>query len=388
MSKKISNPALRIRIGSRVVISRRGKKGTYNADFSLRGRHVRKTLGTANLKVARQRAAEIEVQLSAGTFKSRPLRTTISDGAKMYQDNLAAENRAARTLTRYRRPLTRFTDFCRTLRVTLLSQVTLLHLDRYRAFLKKIPLSQKSIYIELVIIKQLYRWCLSRGLVAQNPIADYKVTKPVTIPKPVPTLPQVSAILQHASDRLASQIMLLVCTGMRAGELQALRKADVDLNAGFLHVRRQLHGPTKTKTQRVIPIHPSIRPLLVGLLAADDHELLLTGLPSRRYPAGGRPINTRKLLERFQAAAARAGLPRFTVHALRHTFNTTTLNAGVPLPLVQQWMGHSTRSMTEVYYDASDAASLRFMGTVPFDSATAAEAAKGDSKCVGVRLVG
>ena len=151
-----------------------------------------------------------------------------------------------------------------------------------------------------------------------------------------------------------------------------------------MHVRQQIGGPTKTKTQRKIPIHPRIRSILKRQLTADDHELLLTNLPSDAYPAGGRPIDTRKLLDRFQAAAVRAGLPRFTIHSLRHTFTTVALNTGVPLPLVREWLGHSTRtstptSMTETYYDASDAESLRFMAKLPFDGLVAAsEAAKGD----------
>jgi integrase len=363
----------RTRVGERVTIYKRGLKKTFCAEFSLDGEYRRRSLKTRNLRAARRRAAELEVELAAGTFKRQPPKVTIAEGARMYRDSLTAADRAARTLSRYRRPLIRFADFCRALRVLLLSQVTLLLLDRYLRFLQEVPLGEKSIYIELVIVKQLFKWCFSRGLIAQNPIANYKVAKPVTIPKPAPTLAQIRAILRHASARLATHILLLACTGSRSGELQGLRKEDIDLVAGFVHVRRQVHGPTKTRQERKVPVHSCIRPILRSLLATDDHELLLTALPSIRYPAGGRPINTKKLNDRFKAAAARAGIRGFTVHSLRHMFNTVALNAGVPLPMVRSWMGHTTRSMTELYYHASDAASLRFVGTVPFGVLTAAE---------------
>ncbi|MCP4248632.1 MAG: site-specific integrase [bacterium] len=261
--------------------------------------------------------------------------------------------------------------------VLQLARFTPALLDGYRAHRKK-SVTGTTLYHETTVIKQFAKWALSRGLIAQNPIANYGLSKPVRFSKPVPTLTDVSAILGHAYARPATLVLLLVATGMRAGELQGLRKQDIDVDAGIIKVRRQIHGPTKTKAERRIPIHPLIRPVLLKLLAADNHELLVTNMATHRYPAGGRPINTRKLLDRFQAGAARAGLPSFTIHSLRHAFNTAALNVGVPLPLVRQSMGHSTRSMTELHYDASDAESLRFMAKMPFDGLVAAyDAAKG-----------
>ncbi len=176
--------------------------------------------------------------------------------------------------------------------------------------------------------------------------------------------------MRECSPRLATHIVLLVCTGLRSGELQGLRKQDVDLKAGFLHVRQQLDGPTKTRMQRSIPIHPRMRPILKKLIALDEHELLLTALPSQRYPAGGRPISTGRLVDQFKAAASRAGISGFTVHALRRAFNTIALNVGVPETVAKLWMGHAIGGMTDRYFCLDAKTSLEFMVKVPFDAVT------------------
>ena len=387
MTKNLDKPNTRTRVGDVVTIYKRGQKGRYTAEFWFDGDHRRRSLGTTNRKIAVQRAVQLESELAGGAFKRRLPRITIAKAAEQYLASLKTESRARRTLLRYDGELRLFIADMSGRRVVYLDGVTPAHLDRYRARRRR-ALCDATLYHEGVVIKQLFKWALSRGLISANPIANYKLTKPSSRPKPVPTLAQVSEILWCCSNRLAEQVLLLVCTGMRAGELQGIRKEDVDLQAGFLHVRRQIGGPTKTKDERKIPIHPCIRLFVDRLVAADDHELLVTNLPSPRYPSGGQPINLRHLLERFKSAAKRAGYEGFTLHSLRHAFNTVALNAGVPLPLVRRWMGHSVASMSEHYYDASDEASLRFMDEVPFTQLTAAtSAATGGAKCTRVRLV-
>lgn len=108
---------------------------------------------------------------------------------------------------------------------------------------------------------------------------------------------------------------------------------------------------------------------------ADGHDLLITALPSIRYPGGGHPFNPKKLNERLKMAEKRAGLESYTVHSLRHLFNTHYINSGVPERVVRMWMGHHDRSMTGIYYDLTDAESRRFMRSVCFDDPGAQKSA-------------
>ena len=64
----MKNEPERIQVGQFTTVFRRGKKGTYTADFHHDGEHCRRSLRTSNLKVARQRAIELERESLDGTF--------------------------------------------------------------------------------------------------------------------------------------------------------------------------------------------------------------------------------------------------------------------------------------------------------------------------------
>jgi integrase len=83
-------------------------------------------------------------------------------------------------------------------------------------------------------------------------------------------------------------------------------------------------------------------------------------------------INIKRLNEQFQRVVKRLGLPTgreagFTLHSLRHSFETITVNAGIPQRVIDTWLGHrSDKSMAAVYYKLSDEESQKFMVRVPF----------------------
>lgn len=192
-------------------------------------------------------------------------------------------------------------------------------------------------------------------MLRQDALSDYKVTRPERTKKKTPTLMDLENILAHCSASLRTRITVLACSGLRVGELQGLRKTDIDLERGFITVAGQVSGPTKTRSSvRRIPIHARIRPLLESQLAADRHELLFTALPGRKYPAGGHHIDVRQLNEDFKLAAQKASCTGFTAHSLRRFFNTHVVNAGIPERVVRIWMGHVSHDMTGIYDTLSE----------------------------------
>jgi integrase len=148
-----------------------------------------------------------------------------------------------------------------------------------------------------------------------------------------------------------SLVLLLVTTGLRIGELLALRWRNVDLEARVLHVRETVYeGHFDTpKTQR------SIRSVPLGNAAL---TVLRARLPKEANPdplvfatRGGNPLDRRNLLRRDLQPACRAlGLPPTSWHTLRHS-NATFLDAvGAPLGTVQALLGHSTPEITRSIY--------------------------------------
>jgi integrase len=251
----------RIRVGEYVTIYPRGKKKIWCAEFWRDGEHCRQSLKTTNKKIALQRAIRLEVQLASDTFEKPPPIITLRQASANYLAFLETEHRARRTLVKYRGILNELAGFLESQQVIRLSHFSTTLFDKFRAF-RKPGCRRKTLYTESVVVKQFFRWSKSRKLIVDNPIADYKLEKPVQEPKAGPGLTEISRIL--AASRGAFKVILgvLSFTGMRSGELQRLRKEDLDLAGNWLHVMSRPGAETKTKTSRKIPLHAQLRELL------------------------------------------------------------------------------------------------------------------------------
>ena len=147
-----------------------------------------------------------------------------------------------------------------------------------------------------------------RKLILENPVSDYKLDKPRLEKKDGPSLEQVDHILAALQEPLRAPITVLAFTGMRAGELQRLQPQDIDLTNNWIFIESREGLETKTGESRQVPIHPRLRPL-IGVLPRLSRRWTFTRPPSKKYPAGGQPLNIKKLNEQFQAVVARLGLP-------------------------------------------------------------------------------
>jgi integrase len=238
-------------------------------------------------------------------------------------------------------------------------------MDAYRAE-RSVERKPKTIYSEGMTIKRFLAWCKSRNLVVNDPLANWRLKKPPRTLMPVPPLQELSEIIHSCTPINRQRLTILSMTGMRIGELQGLAKANVDFQRGMIEIVGQLDGPTKTKDTRAIPIHPQLKPILAKLVGANDHRLLVTALPSAKYPDGGHRISDKKLNLAMKKATATVTDLHYTLHSCRRFFNTHCINQGIPERVVRVWMGHHDRSMTEVYYALSTDESSRFMRQVDF----------------------
>jgi integrase len=360
----------RIRVGDHVTMYPRGKKKVWVADFCRDGRHCRQSLKTANKKLALQRAQKLEVELTAGTYQPPPPDLTIAQAVEDYLGYLTTEDRARKTLVKYRGILTTFRDLLAAHKVTRLHQFAATHFDRFRAERKR-GHHPKTMYTEGVVVKQFLKWCRSRKLVRDNPIAEFKLVKPPLVPKDGPSLRQIDALLERRRGTFGIMLAVLAFTGMRSGELQRLRREDLDLAGSWLHVVSRSGAETKTRQSRKVPLHARLRALLERLPKAAG-PWLFAAEASRKFPHGEHWVSTRRLNERFQGLLKEVGLPTgrqtgFTIHSLRHSFETICVNAGIPQRVIDTWLGHGAdKSMAAVYYKLTDEDSQAFMRKVPF----------------------
>ncbi|MGH2363199.1 MAG: tyrosine-type recombinase/integrase [Chloroflexota bacterium] len=173
--------------------------------------------------------------------------------------------------------------------------------------------------------------------------------------------PQVRKLLATAKgDDLEALYTLAVTTGMRQGEVLALRWRDVDLDGARLQVvaslQRTREGsrftePKTSHSRRRIALAPKV----VTALRTHRTRQTTNRLAAKRWEDNdlvfpndvGRPILPGNLLRRsFWPLLEKAGLPRIRFHDLRHTAATLLLAAGTHPKVAQEMLGHSTVGMT------------------------------------------
>lgn len=156
-------------------------------------------------------------------------------------------------------------------------------------------------------------------------------------------------------DRLGMLFTVAVATGLRQGELLALRWQDIDLEGGTLSVRHTLQaqtrtlGPPKTERSRRTLRLPAIA--LAALVELRRRQA--SGELASVYvfaSTTGSTLDGRNVNRAFHAALDRAGLPRVRFHDLRHTAATMLLEAGEELGVVSRLLGHADFGTTANIY--------------------------------------
>jgi len=213
-----------------------------------------------------------------------------------------------------------------------------------------------------VVLHKALKAAVADGLIPRNAAAGLK--PPKIIREEIDSLTQEEArrLLEAAcGDRLEALYVLALSTGMRQGELLALKWDDVDLERGVLGVRRTLSrtdkayvlGELKTKTSR-----RTIRLTVGAVQALRDHlTRQLEEMERRRslyQPGGlvfateiGTVINPSNLRNRsFNPLLKRARLRPIRFHDLRHTCATLLLSQNVNPKIVSEMLGHASITIT------------------------------------------
>lgn len=234
-----------------------------------------------------------------------------------------------------------------------------------RGFLARLArrgLSKRSITRTLSAVRSFYRY------MHRNEIVDANPARAVGAPKLERHLPgyldraQMELLFQMAEVRAwegkfkdvrnLAILELFYSTGMRLSELQGLSRTDLDL------VSQQVKVRGKGRKERIIPVGDAATRALRNYEAKRDELIRAIGPRADRMAvflsATGRRITVRPIQRAITAflreVDEEAGL---TVHSLRHTFATHLLDAGADLRAVQELLGHSSISTTQIYTHTS-----------------------------------
>ncbi len=210
---------------------------------------------------------------------------------------------------------------------------------------------------KLAALRSFYRFLQREGMAVDNPFSSLRgPRKAKTLPKVISVADVDSFLSQPAKDFAEGRIDEYTClrdtavfeflysTGCRISEATSLRWRDVDLVRGSAVVTG------KGSKDRLVVVGARAREALGRLRAfagaSDDDALFLS---ERRIPASPRFVERR--MKRY---LVEAGLPSdLTPHKLRHSFATHLLDAGADLRSVQEMLGHSSLSTTQIYTHVS-----------------------------------
>ena len=187
------------------------------------------------------------------------------------------------------------------------------------------------------------------------------------------TAAQLDQLLQmveaYSPDRYA-EVYLLAYTGMRSGELYALRMEDLDEERRVIKIQRSVWqgivGDTKTGSPREVALTSEMARIL------KEHRVRTVPTRSRGIDSGIIFLSTRgtyrtssSLHKALSLAAEAAGIEvKVTPQVLRRTFNTLAVNAGVDRIVLRSMMGHCSEEMTEHYSGISPEAKSKAVALI------------------------
>jgi integrase len=325
------------------------------------GQRVKRKLGPARApggKTGMTRVmAEREMRRRMETDTAAPSvadRITVQDVGERLLEHLEALGRKRTTINAYTAALT--AHISPALGSLALARVEPADIERYIAHDRRAGTPAKTIGNALGFLHSVFEFGQRRGWCTNNPC---KLVDKPQIQQSTEihflTQDELEALLRatlNARDRVL--FLTAAMTGLRQGELLALRWRDIDWAASRVRVRRNYvrgeWGTPKTRRgSRSVPLADRVAAELDRLYQRsayqDDDELVFC------HPERGTVLDHSDLVRRFKKALKSANVRPVRFHDLRHTFGTRMAAAGVPLRTLQEWLGHRDFATTLIYAD-------------------------------------
>jgi integrase/recombinase XerD len=276
-----------------------------------------------------------------------------------YLDHLAVERGvAANTLESYRRDLSRYLDYLDRAAVARIDAVDAARVSGFLAYLREgdpdhPPLSATSAARAVVAVRGLHKFALRDGLVEVDVAREVRPpTPPRRLPKAI-SVDDVERLLDAAgyeqtalAVRDRALLEVLYGTGARISEAVGLAADDVDL------ADRSVLLCGKGGKQRRVPLGSFAAAAVEGYLVQARPALATAGrgTPILFLNSRGGPLSRQSAWTVLRTAAERAGLAAgVSPHTLRHSFATHLMEGGADVRVVQELLGHSSVTTTQIY---------------------------------------
>lgn len=349
-------------------IRKKGKGGHYYARFYDSSRTPKRKeipLRTTRKSVARKRIVALEEQFEKGEYDpwapddggAAPL--SLSEAKERF---LAHKNHLRpNTISAYKYALKGLIEL--TPPGVMLQDVHPAPIRRYITDSEVANSTRRHRYRHL---RTFFNWAVDQGFIDASPMEDISQPKKQKKQPAFLSPKQIERILtcidahrevqlqepgRTADDRWLKQMIRVgVATGLRRGELLALRWQDIDLDNQLAHVRNRRDGSftTKSGSERSVPLAGDALEVLEALKEKRgdnlDGPVFLDG---RGLPP--KPARVSKRFKFYVRETKLKNRERLRFHSLRHTTASWLAMKGIPMRVIQQILGHASVSQTEIY---------------------------------------
>ncbi len=250
----------------------------------------------------------------------------------------------------YKRDLAKVCHFMAQRGITSVAAVKTDDLKDYIKDLESQKLAAATVSRNIASIKGLFQYLYSQGMLSEDISYQLKAPK---IEKKIPeilTMDEVEALLEQTDGDLPKEIRdkamleLLYATGIRVTELITLKISDVNLSMGVIMCK-------DAHKERMIPFGNKAKIALTRYLDGVREEMVEDKSSDVLFAnCSGKPMSRQGFWKLIKHYAKKAGITAdITPHTLRHSFAAHLVENGADLKSVQEMLGHSDISTTQIY---------------------------------------
>ncbi len=261
------------------------------------------------------------------------------------------KNSSENTAVSYERDLKKMKAFLEESRnVREWEKVSPTDLNAYMLSMERDHYAASSISRSVASIRAFFQYLVKQGRAASNPADDLKPPKAEKKMPEILSVEQVTRLLAQPDRKTnkgirdSAMLELLYATGIRVSELIGLKVGDVNLKLEYITC-------SDRNRERVIPFGSAARKVLVKYLDGPRDELISGEDEGFLFPnCQGRPMSRQGFWKILKTYARDAGIrDEITPHTIRHSFAVHMIENGADLRAVQEMMGHSDISTTQMY---------------------------------------
>lgn len=259
------------------------------------------------------------------------------------------KNASKNTLSSYKRDLDKYFDYLKSIDVCDVTVVDSTTVSDYISSITEHGNSSSTALRNLASVRSFYKFLEENRYIDSNPARDIEVVKYEKRPPQGLTKLQVALLLEMPvcnnikGYRDKALLELMYATGMRVTDLINLKMSDINLNVGYMY-RRQ------NGKESILPIYSIARESVRNYVEkrksipnSKDSDVLFLNL-------NGSPLTRQGVWKIVKYYQKKTGLKiDITPHSIRHSFAIHMLENGADLKSVQELMGHSDISSTQVY---------------------------------------